>query len=191
MARSPANEQPDPRQLMWDAMRACETGPWFTITDIQKVTGQNKETIRTYLKCLCAGDCAERREVEPGVVDYRLLGAPGEAAPRLRKNGSAVDQGGGSETMWRSMRMMPEFSPRDLAAHSTTPDVGVSESTAKTYCSVLLAAGYLRVVRPAKRGRLAVYRLIRNSGPKPPMIQRVKRVYDPNTSEIWAVETGA
>jgi hypothetical protein len=52
---------------------------------------------------------------------------------------------------------------------------------------MLLATGYLRVVEKANpsQDKLAVYRLIRNDGPKPPMIQRVKQVYDPNTGRVY------
>ena len=88
--------------------------------------------------------------------------------------------------MWTSMRGLGEFNPRDIAAHSTTPDVRVSELTAKAYCAMLLKTGYLRVLKKAEpmAGRQAIYRLIRNSGPKPPQIQRIKQVYDPNTGAV-------
>lgn len=88
--------------------------------------------------------------------------------------------------MWNSMRGLVEFSPRDISAHSTTPDVRVTEWTAKSYCSMLLRAGYLRVLKKAEpaAGRQAIYRLIRNSGPKPPQIQRIKQVFDPNTGVV-------
>lgn len=51
----------------------------------------------------------------------------------------------------------------------------------------------LRVVQKASpgHGRKAIYRLIRNTGPLPPQIQRVKHVFDPNTREVHMPENGA
>ena len=90
--------------------------------------------------------------------------------------------------MWRSMRMMAQFTARDLAIHSTTPSVNVSEETAKSYCKMLWRAGFLREIRVSRPGRASIFRLIRNTGPRPPMIQRVKRVFDPNTNTVWPVD---
>lgn len=87
--------------------------------------------------------------------------------------------------------MMGTFSAADLAAHSTTADITVTENHAKVYCSRLLAAGYLRVVqKAAPPTRAAIYRLIRNTGPKPPQLQRVQQVFDPNTGQAHAAQRG-
>jgi len=97
-----------------------------------------------------------------------------------------VTQGGGVENMWRTIRILAEFTPRDIAAHATTDTVRVSEASARSYCGLLHRTGFLRVVYPSRpKKNPAVYRLIRNSGPKAPMIQRVKRVFDPNTNEVF------
>lgn len=89
--------------------------------------------------------------------------------------------------IWRSMRMLKKFSALDLATHSNTDTVKVTEATAQSYCVMLLATGFLTVVQKAApvEGRKAIYRLIRDDGPKPPMIQRVKQVYDPNTGKVY------
>jgi hypothetical protein len=51
---------------------------------------------------------------------------------------------------------------------------------------MLLATGYLKVMRKADptQGRIAKYRLVRDSGQAAPQVQRVKRVYDPNTGLV-------
>lgn len=86
--------------------------------------------------------------------------------------------------LWNSMRGLKSFSPVDLAAHSTTPDVIVTLAAAQAYCQTLLRAGYLRVERTAIPGRReAIYRLIRNSGPRPPRERRVRAVWDENLAE--------
>ena len=57
--------------------------------------------------------------------------------------------------------------------------------TAKEYCTMLTQAGYLKVLRKASPPKKpAVYKLVRNTGPQPPQIQRVKQVFDPNLDEV-------
>ena len=103
---------------------------------------------------------------EAGHPLYRLVCKP-HLAPRLTRTGKPVTQAAGVENMWRSMRMLAEFTARDIAAHTTTDLVGVTEMTAKSDCSLLFRAGYLRVTRKAVPGRaIATYRLIRISGPR-------------------------
>lgn len=95
------------------------------------------------------------------------------------------------ENMWRSARMLTSFGPLDLAFHSTTPSVTVTEDMAMRFCQMLLKGGYLKVVRKAvvkrTRGSLirtpAIYRLVRNSGPIPPIERRATVVFDANLGE--------
>ena len=129
-------------------------------------------------------------------IVYILMKDPGIEAPRVRKDGTEVTAGIGREQMWRSMRILGEFCATDLAAVSDqTRPVALNE--AKTYIYYLHKAGYLRCVRAAQNGgrntpgALARYRLIptRYTGPKPPMIQSVKRVWDPNLKKVvWPPE---
>ena len=66
--------------------------------------------------------------------------------------------------------------------------VEVSERTVKAYCTALRQAGFLKVVRKAQPPkRQASYQLINNTGPNPPMIQRTKQVFDPNTKKAYPV----
>jgi hypothetical protein len=170
-------------------------GTSFTITDIFDQTHVNRHTIRSYLKSLVLADYLERIEpardatCEDAAIRYRVTADPVPwHAPRLNRDGKPVTQGSGVENMWRTMRMLGQFSPRDIAAHATTDIVSVSEATAKAYCSNLLRAGYLKVmIRAQPPKKQAVYRLIRNTGPNPPMIQRTKRVFDPNTQKAYPV----
>lgn len=84
--------------------------------------------------------------------------------------------------LWSAMRGLKTFSTVDLAAHSTTETVAVSVEGARSYATALLAAGYLKVERKAVPGKCdATYRLIRNTGPVPPMLRRVEAVVDLNT----------
>ena len=181
--RKPASAVTVGRQEIWTAIRGFNRD--FTLRQLVDATGANRKTTQDYLRCLIPGGIVE--QVSDGV--FRLILDRGFHAPRLNRLGKPVTQGAGVENMWRSMQKLSQFSWQDVAIHSTTDIVTVSASTAKTYCSMLLKCGYLRVVQKANsHGRPAVYRLIRNNGPLPPMIQRVKQVYDPNTREVYATE---
>lgn len=189
-----ASKEPQGRQPLWEAMVAFKGEP-FTITDIFDATYVNRHTIRSYLKSLTLADYVER--IEPGegatreeaAIRFRIIVDPVPFhAPRLNSKGQPVTQGSGVENMWRTMRMLGQFSPRDLAAHATTDLVNVNETTAKSYCTALLKAKFLKVISKARPPhKQAVYRLIKNTGPNPPMIQRTKQVFDPNTKTAYPV----
>lgn len=188
--RRPVDAGKDNRQAVWDVLQAerLRGDAWLTLTVISGGADVHRKTASDYLGCLTAGGYAERQDDETlGCAKWRLIRDGGHHAPRLRPDGSAVTQGAGVTNIWRSMRMLNTFSVVDLVLHSSTPSTKVTESTVKSYVSMLLTTGYLRVVQKSNpvKGRQAIYRLVRNSGPKPPMIQRVKQVYDANTGEVF------
>lgn len=190
--RRPADAGSDNRQIVWDTLRAAG-GAWMDSALMSSRTGVHRKTAADYIAALAAGGYIERRQEDgdgaggKARLMLRLVKDAGHHAPRLRKDGTAVTQGAGVTNMWRSMRMLGKFSVLDLSLHSSTPAVRVTIETAKAYCGMLLSTGYLRVVQKAEpvKGRIAIYRLIRNDGPKAPMIQRVKQVYDPNTGRVY------
>lgn len=184
MTRKPADLSQDHRQLVWEALRKA-LAP-ISRADLHHRTGVAPSTVGNYLKALVAGGVVEKEDLDGGPF-YRLVRDTGHHAPRLKADGSPVKSGHASANLWRSMRMMKQFAALELAAHSCTPDVEVTENMAKVYCSKLLAAGYLRVIRKAAPPkRAAIYRLIRDTGPKSPQIQRVQQVFDPNTRQVHA-----
>lgn len=86
-----------------------------------------------------------------------------------------------ASNMWAAIRGLTTFNPRDLAAHATSGEINVTLEDATEYCRLLLRGGYLRVVEKARPPhRLATYRLVRNTGPKPPAERRVRAVWDGN-----------
>ena len=180
-----------PRQVVWTALRELageELQNDVSLKAITDRTGVVPKTARDYLACLIAGSYIAA--VEAPTATYRLIRDAGVHAPRLRADGTPVTQGAATTNMWRSMRTLSKFSYRDIALHSNTTGVAVSEESAKAYCKILLATGYLKVVQKAAPtdGRIAIYRLIRNDGPKPPMVQRVKQIFDPNTGRVYRQE---
>jgi len=195
MSRKPIDQsvrepKPQGQDGVWVEIRRMKT---FTALDIVKATDITKKTVTDYIKRLVAGGYLKQTvPAEPhGVHVFTLLRDAGVHAPRVRMDGTPVTQGGVNANMWRSMRIIKAFTPRELVAYSNTDTVKVSEQTAKTYCSMLLKAGYLRVMQKAVPGkRQATYRFIRDTGPKPPKIQRVKQVFDPNLNEVTYRQEG-
>lgn len=112
-----------------------------------------------------------------------------QVVPEAKRLPNARRRGSAPQNIWNAMRGLRAFTPTDLAAHARTDDVVVTSESARSYCQALLRAGYLKVERKAVPGRReAIYRLIRNTGPKPPRERRVRAVVDDNLGEIVHVD---
>jgi hypothetical protein len=174
------------RQRLWEAIRKFG-GKNFTKADI--TPGNIKDdTARDYLTGLVnAGflkvGCPAKSPHTAAV--YQLVKDAGAEAPRVRKNGEIVTQGNGNEAMWGAMQALGTFTYRVLAEMS-----GSTESTVKAYCQALARAGYLTTEAASKPrgkgGTAAKFRLLKSkiTGPRSPMITRLKAVYDPNKHQI-------
>jgi hypothetical protein len=194
MSRKPvvalaSSGRPYGRQAMWDAMRQLRR---FTLSDLADKWG--RDAVREYAWCLEAGGYLKRvgesARFQP--IVYELVRDVGREAPRLQRDGRPVTQGAGREQMWRAMKMLPNFTFVDLAINASTEAVRVGEAEAQDYVHYLLRAKYLVIVRPATPRAKAVYRLARNTGPRPPMVTRAKVVFDPNLGCIaWCEEVDA
>ena len=203
MSRQPvhllaASAKPTGRQAIWQTIRAEAEA--FTVADLIKATDICRDTIRSYLRCLEASGHIARYfdEFPPGT--YQLVNDVGVEAPRVTKDGKPVTQGLPREQMWRTMKILAaDFASRDLAIAASTESVPVSEVDAKDYCRNLAMAGYLIVITKGKGGGKSTstpsrYRFNRakNTGPKPPMVQRMQTVFDPNLGQIvWHPEVDA
>ncbi|MCA3456586.1 MAG: hypothetical protein IOC92_02630 [Rhodobacter sp.] len=107
----------------------------------------------------------------------------------------AEPQASAEENLWRTAGTLVCFGARDLAFNSTTPGVEVTEDMAARFCQVLLKGGYLKVEKKAAFRRAgksvistpAKYRLIRKTGPVPPVERRVMAVWDANLGQYTHV----
>jgi len=186
MARKPINEvkSMQTRDAIWTAIRAY--GKPFTAAELRKETACSDSQVREYLNCLTAagileitGQTGGNGFIKPAKL-YELALDKGVEAPRVRRDGSEVTQGRGREQMWETMRALTSFTIADLYVFASTDDHPVAEREAADYCRHLAKAGYLR--RDDEH-----YTLIKRTGPKPPMVQRVKSVYDPNLGKVvWS-----
>lgn len=182
MSRKPVNQisSLETREALWHAIRAF--GRPFTSRELLLKTRCTINQVSEYLRGLSAAGILDVQQAKgqsvTGIANlYTLLKDCGVEAPRVRRDGSEVTQGRGREQMWETMRAMSSFSARDIQIFASTDEHPVAASEASTYCFYLAKAGFLR--RDGDR-----YFLIHRSGPKPPMIQRTKQVFDPNTGEI-------
>lgn len=174
------------RQMLWNAIREVvdERGR-FTVREITGRTPLRVDMVRSYVRGLVAAGIVRQAAAGGRIgeaTQWELARDAGAEAPRLREDGSPVIQGQGRENMWLAMKIMHDFSPRELAVAATMPDCQVRETTAAEYLLYLHRAGYLA----RQNGR---YRLLPGAwtGPFAPMIQRTKRVWDPNLKEIrWS-----
>jgi len=170
------------REFLWNVILKKRE---FNISELQIECPLDKTTIYQYIRLLeKAGyvEVIERGTPSKGKENrYRLI-RPVSEPPRLRGDGSHVTQGIGRQNMWRTMRIRKVFTLDDLVALSST-DHKVSPEEAETYMKFLEKAGYIKNTDGKSRPK-AAYRLIKDTGPKPPMIQRIKRVWDPNLREV-------
>ncbi|MYM80564.1 hypothetical protein GTP44_01140 [Duganella sp. FT50W] len=181
------------RQRAWEMIRKFGMETPFTTAKLSIKTNINEATLNTYLRSLelggfLAGEMLTNTPVA-AKKQWKLVRDNGIEAPRLTRDGKPLLQGMGTEALWRSMRIIGEFNYRELAAHASTSGTEVKDGTAKAYVGALFQAGYLTLTKEAqnaRQGSIARYRLAagKYTGPRPPMIQRTKSVYDPNLNEV-------
>jgi len=178
-----------PRQLIWEQIRALKS---FTLAElIGNLPGTiAKDTTRAYLKALLAAGY-----VVPQLDRFDLARDNGVEAPRLRKDGSEVTQGREQENIWRTLRTVNHpVNYMELAALSSTESHAVAPAFARDYLVNLYKAGYVRrsESKPFKGSCKYMLIPVKNTGPRPPMIQRIKQVYDPNLGKVvWSDSKGA
>ncbi len=90
------------------------------------------------------------------------------------------------ERAWRVMRTLrTPFACSDVARLSEA-----SQENLLHYFYTLQKAGYLKAVgarsMSPKPGQEKLYRLVKNTGPKPPLQKDLDLLYDPNTKSYWA-----
>ncbi len=171
----------DTREAVWQAIRRLKR---FTIPELHMETTMTVDSVRDYCIGLSKAGYIERvGEVKPAKTTaavWKLTRDVGVIAPRVRKNGTLVVQGLGREQMWRTMRILGKFCIRRLVVSASTEECVIKDVSARDYCIMLCHAGYLRRTAPG----CYLFLQSRYTGPRPPMIQRTKQVYDPNLGRV-------
>lgn len=174
-------------QLCWaKALEINEFSSFRLAADV----GYSQEAIRLLMKQWEAAGVVENLGKQPpkNRTVFRII--PGKTPPEMARAGLRSLENP-HRNMWTAMRGLKTFQPLDVAAHATTEAVQISEAEASDYCRLLTRAGYLKPVRKAVPGRAsAVYRLIKDTGPKPPRERRVRAVYDDNLGAFAHIPGG-
>lgn len=193
MARKPADQvanaaRPEGREVIWAAIRRLKV---FCLLDLEHETRIRISTIKTYVTGLAAAGHVRRIPDPREGVDPRFQRAywsvsddAEREAPRVRRDGSPVVQGRVREHLWRTMKILGMFTYRELIVHASTEDCAVSLEDARSYCRMLCAAGYIERVARGRWRDNSRYRFVRDTGPRPPQVQRVKQVFDPNLGKV-------
>ncbi len=172
-----------PRQQIWEKVRELKA---FDLDDlVGALPGTiHRDSTRAYVKALLAGGfLSETLPWGEQKIQYSLVKDNGVEAPRLRKDGSEVTQGREQENLWRTLRTVKHpVNYMELAALASTEAHPVAPAFARDYLNNLCKAGYVNKIGNQ-------YHLLpaKNTGPRPPMIQRIKQVYDPNLGQVvWS-----
>lgn len=176
------------RQRIWEQIRAMKTD--FEMYPIARAASVDDETLRTYLGCLKAGGYVEvvKRKRYDKTIYRRTQKDNGVEAPRLNRKGEPVKQGLISEAIWRTLRILDNLDAAQILSHVEAANHETTMAYVKRYLGSLKKAGYLQVVLKGNPHRLEVIRLVKNTGPRAPQVQRVKTVYDPNLNEVMHAE---
>ena len=186
------------RDAIWQAIRELQV---FTLLQLEahcsehaRLDEVNRHTARTYVNGLeKAGYLSRTGEQRADrKVSWQLIKDIGVDAPRINRNGEYVNQGASREQMWKAMRILKDFTWLDMVNLASTEEVPIEPNTAKDFIGHLHKAEYLAEITPPNNGGgIARYKLMphMNTGPKPPMVQRIKQVFDPNLNKVvWPKE---
>jgi hypothetical protein len=173
--------KPFRREQIWKTIRKFKS---FAVSDLG--TDLDNSPVYAFLNGLVAAGYLERE----GKVQTKLFGAnryrlikDAVEAPYVRKDGTVPTRGSGRARMWRAMKILPSFTIVDLVACCEKGGPAVATWEARTYVAYLERAGYLKRL-DAHGVALASFKLVRWTGPRPPMIQRIKQVFDPNLKKV-------
>lgn len=179
------------RQRVWEEI-CKQNNEVFWLNDVAFKANVDVDTARTYVHSLVKGKYLEKAAPE-GRRKYRYYQVKhnGIEAPRLDRKGNPVKQGQSSECMWRCLRMLGgEIDVTALIAYASASGIDINIRYAKSYVTALKKAGYLHITQPGGPNRLERFFLkpAMNTGPRPPQVQRVKTVYDPNLNKVMHCE---
>lgn len=195
-----ARRKPSGQDAAWAAIRElAAAGTALTVAAIHgRCAGTHRDTVKSYLARLAAAGilrqtvAATKGGAIPAQWELDPEAEHGAETPRVTRDGKIVTMGAGRAAMWRTIKILGEFTLRDLVVIGSTEEVAINAIDAKFYLGWLARAGYVAVVeRPADNRIPTRYRLknSRNTGPKPPQVQRSHQLYDPNLRKVtWRGE---
>ncbi len=90
------------------------------------------------------------------------------------------------QALWMAMRSLTQFRASVLAEAASTDTLIVARETASSYIADLMRAGYIAIAGSApERSQTLIYRLVRNSGPRAPIVMRSEKAcFDLNLMRV-------
>lgn len=191
-----ASTVPNPeagRLAYWRIMTGLQTHYGeFTSRAVVDIAGVgHRKTIENYLAFLLAEKVVRVAGSEQrGATTthrYRILNQ-GDAPP-MRRGDSSLGQR--QQALWTAMRSLSQFRASVLAEAASTDTCVIARETASGYVADLLRAGYLAIAGSApERKQTPIYRLVRNSGPRAPIVMRPERAcFDLNLMRVVNLNT--
>jgi hypothetical protein len=169
----------------------------FTRDDLRALTQSKSQTLGAHLRLLVRGgflaELSQTQGLTASAKVYRLIRAQPDA-PKIHVDGSLPDQDSAADQMWRTAKIIKQFSAQDLAIQASTDRQLIALADAQDYCKYLCLAGYLAIIGPQTADSAAVYRFLvsKNTGPQAPVVQRLKAVCDPNLGAlVWTSHGGS
>ena len=165
--------------------------------DIEELTLKDKVGKRINMRCIkryLSGLTIKgylSREVDGALVEgqWFLKKDIGKQAPDVDEHGTEIGYGCINKQIWNTIRILKEFTTKELAINAATEECPMNQNTVNQYISMLRKAGYLvakgkRPCRGHQRLRLVPSM---NTGPHAPSCEQFTQVRDNNRDEIvWS-----
>jgi len=167
----------------------------MTATAIAQAIDSTRLLVMRHLQALTLAGFADRR-IDPADRRNRqfwfLTRDNGIEAPAITMDGQPAHDDLMREAIWRTVRMLRHSaSAREIAAHASTAERPVADSSVMTLLTWWSAAGYTECVRPATQpgsaARNAPLWRVRPGvtlGPRPPVVLTTTVVADADTGEV-------
>ena len=183
--------KPKGRAGVWAAIRRFH-GAW-TLAELRESTDIDRTTIRRFVLALVQGGYVSGVAADRGgaaAIGYRLVNDCGAEPPRLKPDGSPSLHGRATENLWRTMKIITrsggDFDYRDLAIQARAGGVKPSFAHARMFIHHLFKAGYLAPSGALLASRATRFRLVKDTGGKPPLVRSMRCVYDRNLDTlVW------
>lgn len=171
---------------IWMLMRWLDANRGgFAASDLRRLIGDNIawDEVEAYVKTLDRGGYIVRQTgCLPREPIYRVERKQVET-PRLRADGAVISAAQRADHLWRAIKMLGFFTPRELAVAAASDEWPITTEQASRYAIDIANAGYL-MLREAEAGPVFRLKARMNTGPAAPQVLRARFVWDPNLGRI-------
>lgn len=182
MEKIKITNNPNSREAIWQEIMRRKDEP-LTVNNIVDAIDANREVVRAnFRKLKDAGFISVCGKLSSHEVVYKVEKEQ-RFAPKLKFNNDVDDSPDNLDIMWRTMKMLRQFSIDELYCNSTHI-VKFNKKVCERYVRALKNSGHLYDLTPSKR-KNKKYSLIKNTGPRAPKLTRLETIIDLNTKEVF------